>query len=310
MEVKVILVGNGYFGSLYRQRLESNSKFELVGVVEPNYDNFKDLKATTIGHDYETLAKNVDHDAVVIATPPAQHASVAYTAMDNGKHVLCAKPGALSMTDLYMLHGIANANNLFFMVDYTSLWAPENKFIDGQVMETCAVPTTMASTRFVSTPAKPEGAIWDLLCHDVAFYHYHFYHERPTSVQCETVGDQTAAVICVGKREVAYIKAAYNSEQAQKNITMYLDVSKRMTNPNVMMHWNQEQRFVSIQSQGRSVDFHFKHNPDPISMALDRLLTERYMASEHLRRHAYVTSILHAMQHSADNKGITVGLDK
>ena len=83
-----------------------------------------------------------------------------------------------------------------------------------------------------------------------------------------------------------------------------------MTNPNVMMHWNQEQRFVSIQSQGRSVDFHFKHNPDPISMALDRLLTERYMASEHLRRHAYVTSILHAMQHSADNKGITVGLDK
>ena len=310
MEMKVILVGNGYFGSLYRQRLESNSKFELVGVVEPNYENFKDLKAATIGHDYKTLADNVDHDAVVIATPPAQHASVAYMAMDNGKHVLCAKPGALSMTDLYMLHGIANANNLFFMVDYTSLWSPENTFIDDLIVGMGGLPTSMASTRFVSTPAKPEGDIWDLLCHDVAFYHYHFYHERPTSVQCETVGDRTTAVICVGKREVAYMKAAYESKQPQKYITMHLDVSKRMTNPNVTMHWDQGQRRVSIESQERSVDFYFKHNTDPISMALDRLLTERHMASEHLRRHAYVTSILHAMQHSADNKGITVGLDK
>ena len=310
MEVKVILVGNGYFGSLYRQRLESNPKFELVGVVEPNYDNFKDLEGATIGHDYETLAKNVDHDAVVIATPPSQHSSVAYAAMDNGKHVLCAKPGALSMTDLYTLHGIANSKDTFFMVDYTSLWSPENKFIDDLLVGMGGLPTTMASTRFVSTPAKTEGAIWDLLCHDVAFYHYHFYHERPTSVECETVGDQTTALISVGKREVAYMKASYESKTPQKNITVNADVSKRMTNPGVKLHWNQEQRFVSMQSQGRSVDCHFKHEPDPISMALDRLLNERYMATQHLRRHAYVTSILHAMQHSANNKGISVGLDK
>ena len=310
MEVKVILVGNGYFGSLYRQRLESNSKFELVGIVEPNYENFKDLKAATIGHDYKTLADNVDHDAVVIAAPPSQHASVAYTAMDNGKHVLCAKPGALSMTDLYMLHGIANAANVFFMVDYTSLWSPENRFVDDLIVGMGGLPTSMASTRFVSTPAKPEGAIWDLLCHDVAFYHYHFYHERPTSVECEVTGNQTVAIINVGKREVAYMKASYESKTPQKNITVNANVLKRMTNPGVKLHWNQEQRFVSIASQGRSVDFHFKHEPDPISMALDRLLNERYMATEHLRRHSYVTSILHAMQHSANNKGINVGLDK
>ena len=114
----------------------------------------------------------------------------------------------------------------------------------------------------------------------------------------------------VGKREVAYMKASYESKTPQKNITVNADVSKRMTNPGVKLHWNQEQRFVSMQSQGKSVDFHFKHSPDPISMALDRLLSERYMATEHLRRHSYVTSILHAMQQSADNKGITVGLDK
>jgi len=306
--MRVILVGNGYFGSLYRKRMMSNPEFKVVGIVEPNYENFKDLRGATIGHDYETLAKNVEHDAVVIATPPSMHRSVAYAAMLNGKHVLCAKPGALCMEDVYFLHGVANSVGVFFMVDYTSLWSPESDFIDQQIDAMVATPTSMMSARFVSTPAKQEGAIWDLLCHDVALYHYHFYHERPTSVECETKGNDTTALIISDKREVAYMKASYESKSPQKNITIGLDVSGGMTNPYVKLHWNQEQRFVSVQSQGRSVDFYFKHDPDPITLALNRLLKERYMAVEHLRRHAYVTSILHAMQHSANNGGLRVRL--
>ena len=56
---------------------------------------------------YQDLVKSKDVDAVLIATPHYQHPEIAVAAFENGKHVLCEKPVAVSVTEARRLNDAA-----------------------------------------------------------------------------------------------------------------------------------------------------------------------------------------------------------
>src|SRR5207248_5257235 len=57
-------------------------------------------------------------DAVVIATPPAQHARMGLDAIAAGKHVLCEKPLAASLAEARALRDGARAAGVVHVVNY------------------------------------------------------------------------------------------------------------------------------------------------------------------------------------------------
>lgn len=54
-----------------------------------------------------------------VATPHASHFTVAYAALEAGKHVLCEKPMTLNARDAEVLAGLARRKGLFL----TTAWA-------------------------------------------------------------------------------------------------------------------------------------------------------------------------------------------
>jgi predicted dehydrogenase len=310
MEVKVILVGNGYFGSIYRERIKSNSFYELVGVVDADYDRLTTVEGMTIAENYHAIASNVEHDAVVICSPPNTHMNIAISAMDNGKHVLCAKPGSLSLSDAYYMHGVAKAKNVALVVDYTMLWAMENTFIGSQ-FAALGVPLSMSSVRNVVTGPKPEGIVWDLLCHDVAMYLHQMGSVLPTTVRCTTSTSLAVAHMYRDDDQLAYLSASYNASHAKKEVLLRCKPHDYFANPRFVINWDQNQRSVKIESQGKHVEAVFRHQPDPISACLDRFHTAANIEDQSnerifLQYHASVCRILEAFDQSALNDGMIV----
>ncbi|MFN2582534.1 MAG: Gfo/Idh/MocA family oxidoreductase [Candidatus Dormibacteria bacterium] len=64
-------------------------------------------------------------DAVLVATPPAHHASSVLQALETGKHVICEKPFALHVEDCDRMIDRAEANELALTVFQNRRWDPD-----------------------------------------------------------------------------------------------------------------------------------------------------------------------------------------
>ena len=74
-----------------------------------------DVKVYT---DYKEMLNNEDIDAVYIATESGYHPEIAIYCMDNGKHVICEKPMALSTKDADDMIAAAKKNNVKLSVSH------------------------------------------------------------------------------------------------------------------------------------------------------------------------------------------------
>jgi predicted dehydrogenase len=87
---------------------------------------------------YEALFADEQVDIVYIATPHDSHAALSIQALENGKHVLCEKPIALSYTDAANIIEASKKNNKFFMEAFWTRFIPSvqevlNKIKNGEI---------------------------------------------------------------------------------------------------------------------------------------------------------------------------------
>jgi predicted dehydrogenase len=307
MEVKVILVGNGYFGSLYRERIMRHKDYALVGVVDPDYDKLRDLRNMTVADSYDTIAQSIDHDAVVICTTPQHHAKLSIEAMNRGKDVLCMKPGAMSLTEHNNIYEASVDNDVAWMIDYTQLAAPEMDFLDSMVLSLGSVEN-MSLSRHVVTEPKAEGVILDLLPHDVATVNSFFYCDD-MSITCTIEGVKATATIRDNKtdKQIAFLSASYNAIYPQKYALLRVQpLASLIANPRIELAWEQNQKFVEVRTQGRSVEVHFRHEPDMITQTLGSFVTYCTHGIRNPSTSLKIMRMLHAMQHSASMSGTPV----
>ena len=310
--MRVVLVGNGYFGSLYRERIKQHQHMELVAIVDWDTTKFTDdapVTAMSLDH----LIDNMDFDAVVIATPPDSHANLSMMALKASKHVFCAKPAAISLMEFYHLASVASDADAYFYVDYTMLAAPECNTIDQQ-FGILGEPCKMTSVRRVVTPTKPEGPIWDLLPHDAALFHYMMNLWEVGKPMISTInaghhpnGVYVELIDTTGTR-VGFLSAQYEQKNPLKIVTFDAKPHKHVTNPNLVVEWNQVQRSVTIASQDTELDLWFAHHPDPISLSLDRFYRQASAGFfNNLSQDEWVTQVLDAAERSLA-EGEPVGL--
>jgi predicted dehydrogenase len=82
---------------------------------------------------YEALFKDDQVEIIYIATPHDSHAELSIKALENGKHVLCEKPLALSYKDAVRMVEASKKNNKFFMEAFWTRFIPSVKEITEKV---------------------------------------------------------------------------------------------------------------------------------------------------------------------------------
>ncbi|KFF06266.1 Gfo/Idh/MocA family protein [Flavobacterium reichenbachii] len=73
---------------------------------------------------YDALFADDEIDIVYIATPHDSHAALSIKALENGKHVLCEKPIALSHADALKMVEASRKHNKFFMEAFWTRFIP------------------------------------------------------------------------------------------------------------------------------------------------------------------------------------------
>ena len=85
--------------------------------------------------DYKELLGRDDIDAVSIAVPTLQHASMTIKALKAGKHVLVEKPMAVNAEEAREMAAVAKAAGLTLMVSYNQRFGPDIIFLKRYIEE-------------------------------------------------------------------------------------------------------------------------------------------------------------------------------
>jgi predicted dehydrogenase len=100
--LRVGVIGTGFGATVHVPAFKAAPDFELVAIVSRHKANAERVAAehgiAWSGDDYRAMLREVDLDAVSIATPGGTHHEMALAAAEAGKHVLCEKPFATSVS--------------------------------------------------------------------------------------------------------------------------------------------------------------------------------------------------------------------
>jgi predicted dehydrogenase len=186
-ELRIGVVGAGYWGSKHVRTLSSLAEIDRVAVIDPSSERVRALQRTYPAlQAFDSLGQALDSvDAVVIATPPSTHAPLALRALQAGKHVLVEKPLATSTTDARMLADAAEERGLVAMVGHTfeyhaAVWALRDVVRGEGFGELYYLDTARLNMGLYQHDVN---VLWDLAPHDISILNY-VLGSTPTSVEC------------------------------------------------------------------------------------------------------------------------------
>jgi predicted dehydrogenase len=129
--------------------------------------SYPDLETTT---KYQDIIDRKDIEAVILATPPAQHFEMAISAIRSGKDVFVEKPLVLSVEDGEKLVNEAEKAKRILMVGHIMVYHPATDFLKKLIMdkELGRVYYLYASRVNLGKVREIESALWSFAPHDVS----------------------------------------------------------------------------------------------------------------------------------------------
>jgi predicted dehydrogenase len=126
--IKWGIIGLGNIANQFATDLLLLEDAELFAVASRNMEKAiefsKKYNCTKAYDSYEALFEDDQVDIIYIATPHDSHAELSIKALENGKHVLCEKPLALSYNDAVRMTEASKKNNKFFMEAFWTRFIP------------------------------------------------------------------------------------------------------------------------------------------------------------------------------------------
>ena len=120
------IIGLGFIGEVHARAIRANGH-HLRAVAAANIDLARD-GAFKVGAELaltsEEMVNDPEIDVIHICTPNIFHAELAALALENGKHVICEKPLAISVADAKRLTDTAEAKNLVATVPFIYRYYP------------------------------------------------------------------------------------------------------------------------------------------------------------------------------------------
>lgn len=130
--VRVVLIGAGRAGRVHANSLVHHVPGGvLVGLVDSVPATLKetgDLYGVPEAARFASLEDALERlafDAVVITTPTFTHQHLAVLAAENGRHVFCEKPMALTLAECDAMIEAADRNSVFLQIGFMRRFSPE-----------------------------------------------------------------------------------------------------------------------------------------------------------------------------------------
>lgn len=127
-KVSIALIGAGYWGKKLLPKFlnSADGLMRTVCDIHPDHradinNSFPDIPTTD---SYDHVVSDPSIDAVIVATPPATHFSLARKALQAGKHVWIEKPLALHVKEGRELVRLSRDQGMVLFVDHTFLYDP------------------------------------------------------------------------------------------------------------------------------------------------------------------------------------------
>lgn len=165
-KLRVGIIGVGYLGKFHAEKYAQMDNVELVGVVDVNRDQAKDVArkiGTTAYSDYRDLFGKVDAVSVVVPTPA--HFDVGRAFLEHDVDVLIEKPITTTVEEADRLIHFADSRGLILQVGHLERFNPAVVALEDFV----TVPRFIESHRL--SIFKPRGidvsVVLDLMIHDI-----------------------------------------------------------------------------------------------------------------------------------------------
>jgi len=171
------VVGYGYWGPNLVRNIAECPQLRLAGLCDLDPTNLRlfgerhpDARAV---RELDALLVDPTIEAVVIATPPQTHHTLAKRALQAGKHVLVEKPLTTRLRDAHELAELAASNERLLMPGHTFIYSPAVNTVrelirDGVVGDVHFV----TSSRMNLGKYNGDGVVCDLAPHDLSILLY------------------------------------------------------------------------------------------------------------------------------------------
>ncbi len=216
---KVAVIGAGYWGrnhirnfyQLDALKCVCDTKKEILSDLLANY------KGVKLTESYEDILKDSSIDAVVLATPAVDHASMAIKAIEAGKDVLVEKPLALSVEEAKPVVDLAEQKKAILMVGHILLYHPAVQELkrlvdDGSLGKILYVQSNRLSMGKVRSE---ENILWSFAPHDISMI-LHLIGEPPQTVRAfgasylqEGIEDVTVSILDFSEKVSAHIYVSW-----------------------------------------------------------------------------------------------------
>ncbi len=198
--IKVGVIGMGGMGWFHVSKLCQMPDVELVALADITPERLEaksavqiniagdtktvDLSGVARYADGSRLIAEAGVDVVEICLPTYLHAPYAIEALQQGKHVLCEKPMALTLAEAQTMIDAAHQSNRLLMIAQCIRFWPEYRFLrdcvrDGRYGKLISLNMTRMGGRpawswnnWFLDPARSGGPLQDLHIHDVDFVNY------------------------------------------------------------------------------------------------------------------------------------------
>lgn len=148
---------------------------------------------------YEELLAATDIDAVYISLPNALHAEWVVKATRQGKHVLCEKPLALSVSDIELIISESKKNGVVVTEGLMYRYHPKTQKIK-ELVQSGALGESLVMKGSFSfnigqgndprlNPGLGGGCLWDIGCYIVDFAQYLLEEEPSQVLGCATFNE-------------------------------------------------------------------------------------------------------------------------
>jgi predicted dehydrogenase len=184
--LRIAIVGCGYWGSKHVRVLQGIDDVDEVVLVDSSETRLMNLAKSYKTAPCSTALRPVlgGVDAVVVATPPSTHLTVALEAIGAGKHVLVEKPLAPTTAAARQLVTAASDAGVVLMVGHTFVYNPAVRKLrelvqDQQLGELFYIDSARLNLGLYQNDVN---VIIDLAPHDISIINY-VLARKPVAVQ-------------------------------------------------------------------------------------------------------------------------------
>jgi predicted dehydrogenase len=162
--IRLAVVGLGKMGLSHHAMINAHPRVRVEAVCDATgyvLDVLSKYTGIRTFTDFDAMLREVELDAMIVATPSSMHARMVRAALERGIHVFCEKPFCLSSRDGEALVRLAGENGLVNQVGY------HNRFVGAfqevkRLLDAKAIGevTHVQAEAYGPVVLKPKGSTW------------------------------------------------------------------------------------------------------------------------------------------------------